>query len=233
MKYPIFETFHTFQGEGVFMGMRAFFIRLYGCPIHCHWCDSAGTWHPEYTPEHIHRKTADELVKEVVESGSYLVVLTGGEPAIHNLTELVDRLHERSIGVNVETSGAFSIKGDVDWVTLSPKRGKEPLEETILKADEFKFIIEAPEDIEFYTQTIIEKTSPGLNLSETPIWLHPEWSHRNDPAVLQAICQAVKSCHPEIVYRAGYQLHKLFQVDVLDKRSRELVPLGGDSKKGN
>src|ERR1700743_3054774 len=110
-RYPVQERFFTFQGEGVHMGLPAFFIRLYGCPVHCPWCDSAGTWHPNYKPDHIDRFSSSELTREATAAGANMVVITGGEPAIHDLKDLTTSLQEAGMRVHLETSGAFPLRG--------------------------------------------------------------------------------------------------------------------------
>lgn len=229
MSLPIHEVFRAFQGEGVHMGRSAFFIRTFGCPLHCTFCDAAGTWHPDHVPEHIERMEAAALVEEALaEPLVDLVVVTGGEPCVHDLYELTVRLTSR-IPVHLETSGAYDIRGYFDWVTLSPKRSRLPLRGPVLRADEFKFIIEVPEDITFFTNMIEELL--GRSIPKTvPVWLHPEWSKREDPAVLNAITHAVTEHGAP--FRAGWQLHKLFKCDQQDSRSMPAVPLGGDVKKG-
>lgn len=237
MSYFVNERFHTWQGEGDHMGRRAFFIRLHGCPVKCPWCDSAGTWHPDYVPENVERVSVSSLITEVEASGAKIVVITGGEPTIHDLRSLVERLHhDAGVRVHLETSGGFPIRGNFDWITLSPKKWKHPLRESVEDADEFKFIIETPEDIRFYFDMILafgagrEKIR---HIDRASVWLHPEWSQHKNPEVLKAISTAVKSItHPHVELRAGWQLHKLYQVDAEDARSRPLVPLGGDPAKG-
>lgn len=231
--YPVHERFHTWQGEGCHMGRMAFFIRLFGCPVKCPWCDSAGTWHPKYVPEHIQKMTVAAIVNEVLISQAPITVITGGEPAIHDLTELTITIRDATAShVNIETSGAFPLKGHFDWITVSPKKWKLPLKENVRRANEFKFIIEHPDDILFYFELIKEM---GYDLSNgeegIPIWLHPEWSQRNNENVLNAISQAVKM-NRHVPFRAGWQLHKLYNVDSRDVRSRPLVPLGGNPEKG-
>ena len=113
---PIHEQFYSFQGEGVHIGRAAYFIRTFGCPVHCPWCDSAGTWHPDYIPEKVHRFDVATLVQAVNETNAEFVVVTGGEPTVHNLSPLVDALHEVGLKAHLETSGAFPIKGDFDWI---------------------------------------------------------------------------------------------------------------------
>lgn len=230
--YPVHECFHTFQGEGVHTGRRAFFIRLFGCPVHCPWCDSAGTWHPEYIPkaDDLQRMTVEDLVNLALGAEAPIVVITGGEPAIHNLEPLCRGLHARGFRVHLETSGAFAIHGLFHWITLSPKKWKLPLTDNVLQASEFKIIVETPEDIQFYHQKLQEL---GLSTfwEKRPIWLHPEWSQRDNTAVLGAISNAIKKSTTEN-FRAGWQLHKLYKVDLADSRSRPPVPLGGNPQLG-
>lgn len=233
--YPVHEMFHTWQGEGVHMGQSAFFVRLFGCPVHCPWCDSAGTWHKNYVPKDIKKMSASDIIVEATSSDYHprFIVITGGEPAVHDLTNIVTAAGAMSI--HLETSGGFDLnEALIDWITVSPKKWHPPIREVVRRADEFKFIIEHPEDIEFYTDMILEKGAvfnDGVDSEEVPIWLHPEWSKREDPTVLSAISEAVKKTSFPY-YRAGWQLHKLYKVDGLDARSRPLVPLGGDPKKG-
>ncbi|TVP81062.1 MAG: 7-carboxy-7-deazaguanine synthase QueE [Puniceicoccaceae bacterium] len=219
---PIHEQFYTFQGEGLHAGRAAYFIRTFGCPVHCPWCDSAGTWHPDYIPEQVARWSVEDLVTEVAKTKAEFVVVTGGEPAIHNLAPLVDALHAIGQQVHLETSGAFPIRGEFDWITLSPKRWKLPLPETIARADEFKIIVDQPGAIEEYVAIIGE--------TDKPVWLHPEWSRHQDAATLDAITEWVKA--QGAPYRAGWQMHKHYAADLKDARSATPAPLGGDPKKG-
>ena len=221
---PIHETFYTWQGEGVHMGKAAFFIRTYGCPVHCPWCDSAGTWHKDYIPDFINLESAANLASMAADTGAKIAVVTGGEPASHDLTNLVNELHKHGISAHLETSGGFKIKGDFDWITVSPKWARLPLPEVLGMANEYKFIITKPSEISEWKQEI------DIVYNGNPIWLHPEWSQRSNQDVLKAISEAVKE-YPAI-YRAGYQLHKLYNVDALDPNSKPLVPLGGNPTLG-
>jgi 7-carboxy-7-deazaguanine synthase len=229
---PVHEMFHTFQGEGIHMGRAAFFVRLFGCPVHCPWCDSAGTWHPEWTPKDVMKLTPELIAGYAASSGAPIVVITGGEPAVYDLEPLVIALVEKGLKVNLETSGGFSIKGGFDWITLSPKKWKPPLAESVCRADEFKIIVEAPADIKFYLDLLRDRGwVPPTPHRSCPVWLHPEWSQRENADVLDAISHAVK--HGAIFnLRAGWQLHKLYKIDALDPGSRPLVPLGGVKEKG-
>lgn len=231
MNYRLHEIIDTFQGEGVHAGKPAFFIRLFGCPVQCPWCDSAGTWHADHVPKDVQTVSEHELVKLAQGSKSRLVVITGGEPTIYDLAPLCEVLKGQGFHVHLETSGAFPIKGFFDWITLSPKRWKHPKRGNIPLADEFKIIVDTPEDIRFYRDMLI-----GLGLSEDDellrerwSWLHPQWERRDDSEVLSAIIEAVKGAEH---LRAGWQLHKLYQVDYKDARTRPPVPLGGDISRG-
>jgi 7-carboxy-7-deazaguanine synthase len=228
---PVHERFFTWQGEGIHLGRSAYFIRTFGCPVKCPWCDSAGTWHPDHTPKNVEKAEVEDLVSSVIASKCEFVVITGGEPTIHDLSPLTSALHQEKIPVHVETCGAFPFRGDFDWVTLSPKWWKLPLEENISKASEFKIIVEDESSIEKWSQQF------PLADFDVPVWLHPEWSALNDQAnpqrkkmVLSSISNWVKEHGAP--FRAGYQLHKLYDVDRLDPNSRELVPLGGDPNNG-
>ncbi len=222
---PVHERFHSWQGEGVHLGRSAFFIRLFGCPVHCPWCDSAGTWHPDYVPKNVDRFTADELADAALASGAKFAVITGGEPAIHDLFDLTAALKARGIDRHLETSGGFPIHGDFDWITLSPKWQKLPLMDNLPLASEFKLIVEDVDSIEKWISTI------GSSFSEArPVWLHPEWSRHANPEVLETITRCVKERGDP--FRAGYQMHKLYRADLLDPNSRESAPLGGDEAKG-
>ena len=164
---PVYERFHSWQGEGVHLGKSAFFIRLHGCPVHCPWCDSAGTWHPDHLPEKVDRIEPEELADEAFSSGCEIVVITGGEPAIHNLHDLAYQLRNRSLPVHLETCGAYSIQGEMDWVTLSPKWNAMPLQECLDLADEFKLIVEATDGIEKWTDAL-PLHSHGCRFGFTP-----------------------------------------------------------------
>ena len=210
------------------MGRAAFFIRTFGCPVRCSWCDAAGTWHPDYRPKDgVSRLLPGELAGEAWQSGCEIVVITGGEPAVHDLSALTRHLQCAGLRVHIETCGAYELKGDFDWVTISPKREAPVLDENLNKASEWKLIIETPDDIYYWMDTTLRHWP---HLHHAPVWLHPEWSKREDPKVLKAIVEAVKG-RPK-AFRAGWQLHKLYTADLFDKRSRQPVPLGGNPKLG-
>lgn len=209
------------------MGRAAFFVRTYSCPVRCPYCDSAGTWHKNFVPQHIQKMEPWDILEQINQGPRpEFVVVTGGEPCVHNLNPLTQLLHDNDIRVHLETSGAFAIQGQFEWITLSPKKWKMPILTAIHRAREFKFIIEEPADIDFYFKAL----DVEYRDRQAPIWLHPEWSHREDPVVLGAISDAVKNGLGR--FRAGWQIHKPYSVDYRDSRTKEMVPLGGDLTKG-
>ncbi|MCL4163753.1 UNVERIFIED_CONTAM: hypothetical protein GTU68_036863 [Idotea baltica] len=206
------------------MGRSAFFIRLFGCPVHCPWCDSAGTWHKDYTPKRVDRIGADILAERAKASGAEFVVITGGEPTVHDLSDLTRELRVRKISIHLETCGAFPIRGHIDWMTLSPKWQAVPLKENLKAASELKIIVEIESSIKDWIREIgsIDRT--------IPVWLHPEWSKRSNEEVLSSITEWVKVNGAP--FRAGIQAHKFFKADLLDPDSRKATPLGGDLELG-
>lgn len=222
---PIYETFYTWQGEGVHLGRAAFFIRTFGCPIQCPWCDSAGTWHPDWVPATVERHSIDHLVGLARATRAEFVVITGGEPTIHDLGGLTSALRQASLPVHLETAGAFPLRGEFAWITLSPKWAKLPLVENLERANELKLIVEDPTSIARWWDKI------GSSVRARDVWLHPEWSQRDNPAVLRSISDWVKTHAGP--FRAGYQLHRLYNVDALDTRARPSIALGGNPALGH
>jgi len=163
--------------------------------------------------------------KDIPNQSGKIVVITGGEPAIHDLGELTQALQKAGIPVHLETSGAFQIRGAFDWITLSPKWQALPLRENLERASEFKIIVEDEMSIDRWLKELGRD-----RIGERPTWLHPEWSQAKNPSVLHAITQAVKEGGAPL--RAGYQVHKLYQADLEDSRHREPAPLGGRPELG-
>ncbi|MDR2863876.1 MAG: 7-carboxy-7-deazaguanine synthase QueE [Puniceicoccales bacterium] len=236
-KYPVNETFYSWQGEGMHLGRAAFFIRLHGCPVHCSWCDSAQTWNAGSAASAAARhELASELAARAKATRAELVVITGGEPAIHDLAPLTTALRQTGMPVHLETCGAFPLSGDFDWVTLSPKRAAAPLPENLDLADEIKLIIETPEDLVHWTAFLPrlfhhKPNAPAQSVASLPgetdelqaaqqagcfkrlkaVWLHPEWSQSTAPAVLEAISGWVRGHGAP--FRAGWQVHKCYNAE--------------------
>ncbi len=178
---PLMEAFYTIQGEGHYSGRAAYFIRLGGCDVGCVWCDVKESWDVEKHPH----TPVSEMVKNAVDSGTELVVITGGEPAMYDLTELVKQLHAHDLEVAIETSGAYAFDGDVDWYCFSPKKFKAPVEEAYRRADELKVVIFHPSDFD-WAEEHAKKVSKLCKL-----YLQPEWSKQERflPEIIEYVKQ--------------------------------------------
>ncbi len=168
VKYRIVESFYSIQGEGFHSGKAAYFIRLAGCNVGCNWCDAKESW-----SEKTHQLIAvAELVKMVENSGAKYVVITGGEPLMHDLQYLCDALREIVVDIFIETSGTEEFSGSFDWICLSPKERKKPLLEMFKKANELKVVIQRKEDIKW-----AEDCAQNVG-KDCLLYLQPEWSSR-------------------------------------------------------
>ncbi|MFN8975468.1 MAG: 7-carboxy-7-deazaguanine synthase QueE [Pseudanabaena sp.] len=145
---PVVETFHSVQGEGTWMGVNAFFIRLAGCDVGCPWCDTKISWNIK---RHPHIKISD-LVMEAIKAYPAIVVITGGEPLMRDLTELTRQLKEQDLRVHLETSGSHPFSGHFDWVTFSPKKFKFPHNSIYHQVSELKVIIKDASDLSWAEQ---------------------------------------------------------------------------------
>jgi organic radical activating enzyme len=197
VELPVMESFYTIQGEGSHSGRAAYFIRLAGCDVGCVWCDVKESWEADAHPV----ISIDELVSNAVGSGTDFVVITGGEPAMYDLTVLIDKLKSKGLTVAIETSGTYPLKGNVDWYCFSPKKFKAPVEEAYDKASELKVIVNHPSDIK-WAEMHATKVSKNCIL-----YLQPEWSKRE--RFLPMIIDHVKN-NPK--WRISLQTHKYMNI---------------------
>ena len=197
IELPIMEYFYTIQGEGFYSGRAAFFIRTAGCDVGCVWCDVKESWDAEIHP----LKTIDFLVSEVEKTSSNLVVITGGEPAMYDISNLVNQLQGKGIEVAIETSGCYPLTSKIDWYCFSPKKFKAPDDEAYERADELKVVISHPSDFE-WAESHAKKVSQQCKL-----YLQPEWEKRE--RFLPEIIQYVKD-HPQ--WRISLQTHKFMNI---------------------
>jgi 7-carboxy-7-deazaguanine synthase len=194
---PIVETFHSVQGEGAWTGTSAFFIRLGGCDVGCWFCDTKESWIAKRHPQ----KQIEELVQGAIEVNPAIVVITGGEPLMHNLTGLTQALKQAGLRLHLETSGSHPFSGAFDWVTLSPKPFKPPHKSIYAQVDELKIVIAQAADFEWAEQQSEQVSDRALR------YLQPEWSSQ---ASVNLIFEYVKQ-HPK--WRMGLQTHKLLGVN--------------------
>jgi len=141
---PLMEAFYTIQGEGFHKGTAAYFIRIGGCDVGCHWCDVKESWNAELHPPTAIALIADDAAKE-----SETIVVTGGEPLMWDMNPLTAELKSKGMQTHIETSGAYKLTGDWDWICLSPKKLKGPLAEVYEKAHELKVIVYNLDDLKF------------------------------------------------------------------------------------
>lgn len=194
---PLMEEFYTIQGEGFNTGKASYFIRIGGCDVGCHWCDVKESWDAS-----IHPLTPTELIVDhVMDSKTPAVVVTGGEPLIYNLTHLTTLLKKQQIKTYIETSGAYSLSGDWDWICLSPKKTMLPKQENYLAAHELKIIVFNKHDF-IWAEEQANQVSKDCYL-----YLQPEWSKRNE--ITPLIVEYVKQ-HPR--WMISLQTHKYIDI---------------------
>ncbi|WP_103867202.1 7-carboxy-7-deazaguanine synthase QueE [Aquimarina sp. I32.4] len=193
---PLMEEFYTIQGEGYYKGTAAYFIRIGGCDVGCHWCDVKESWNAD-----LHPPTDTDVIIENALKHSNVIVVTGGEPLTWNMIPLTDGLKEKGAKTHIETSGAYPLTGDWDWICLSPKKRMLPKEEVSKKANELKCIIYNKSDFEF-----AEKQAAKVS-GECVLYLQPEWSVR-DKVVPMIVDYVMKN--PK--WKVSLQTHKYLNI---------------------
>ena len=194
---PLMEAFYTIQGEGFHAGRAAFFIRTAGCDVGCVWCDVKESWDKDAHPN----TPITKIIDQVKSSGTDFVVITGVEPAMYDLQPLTSALKEVGMEIAIETSGAYPLSGQLDWVCLSPKKFKFPLEENYRQADELKMIIFNSSDFK-WAEELMLKVKPTCKL-----YLQTEWDKSNK--MLPLIIDYVKT-HNE--WKISTQTHKYLNI---------------------
>ncbi len=193
LEIPLMEEFYTIQGEGYHSGKAAWFIRIGGCDVGCHWCDVKESWDPK-----IHPLTRTEaIVDHAVKNPSKAVVVTGGEPCMYNLDFLTAELHKRGVSTYLETSGAYPITGTWNWICFSPKKNSAPLSGNFKKANELKMIVYNTDDFKW-----AEKNAATVG-ADCILYLQPEWSRRAE--MMPKITEYVMT-HPS--WNVSLQTHK-------------------------
>ncbi|HEX9510496.1 MAG TPA: 7-carboxy-7-deazaguanine synthase QueE [Puia sp.] len=194
---PVMEAFYTIQGEGFHQGKAAYFIRLGGCDVGCVWCDVKESWDAGAHPQ----LSVEEMVAAASAFPGRLAVVTGGEPLMHDCTGLTRQLHQAGFTTNIETSGAYPLSGQWDWICLSPKKFKAPLPEILPLANELKVVVYNKSDFEWAEQWAA-RVAPDCRL-----FLQPEWS--KSTAITPLIIDYIKE-NPQ--WEFSLQLHKYIHV---------------------
>ncbi len=191
------EHFYTIQGEGYHQGKAAYFIRLGGCDVGCVWCDVKDSWDAGR-----HEQLAiGNLQQAINQTPAKLVVITGGEPLMHNLDELTTLLQQQGLQTNIETSGAHPLSGNWDWICLSPKKFKAPLPEILPLANELKIVVFNKSDFD-WAEKYAALVSPNCKL-----YLQPEWDKANE--VTPLLVDYIKA-NPK--WQLSLQVHKYINV---------------------
>ena len=193
---PLMEAFYSLQGEGFYKGTAAYFIRLGGCDVGCHWCDVKESWAAEAHP----LVPVDTIVTDAL-AHSKTMIITGGEPLMWNLELLTEKLRAAGARTHIETSGAHPLSGTFDWICLSPKKIKRPVGDVLQKANELKMVIYNNNDFLFAEEMAAQVSSDCL------LYLQPEWSKRNK--VIPKIVDYVMA-HPQ--WKASLQMHKYLDI---------------------
>mgnify|MGYP001373633638 CR=1 FL=1 len=190
---PLMEAFLSVQGEGYFTGKSSYFLRIGGCDVGCHWCDVKESWDPNLHP----LTEVDKIIEEIKKYSVEIIVITGGEPLMWNLDYLCKCLKELDLQIHLETSGAYKLTGEFDWICLSPKKTLKPLKELLEMADELKVIISNKNDFKWAENQRKEV------LQECKLYLQPEWSKKE--SILPKIIDFVSK---NLDWRISLQTHK-------------------------
>ena len=193
---PLMEAFYTIQGEGYHKGTAAYFIRVGGCDVGCHWCDVKESWDAD-----VHPPTAIETIATQAIESSDTIVVTGGEPLMWDMQPLTNLLKEKKLKTHIETSGAYPLSGDWDWICLSPKRLKPPVSKIYSEAHELKIIVYNKSDFKF-AEEHAKKVS-----NDCILYLQPEWSasEKISPLIVEYVLK-----HPK--WRISLQTHKFLNI---------------------
>lgn len=193
---PLMEEFYTIQGEGFHKGTAAYFIRVGGCDVGCHWCDVKESWDADKHPP-----TAIEHIVAGAAKYAKTIVVTGGEPLTWNMEPLTTALKAQGLQTHIETSGAYELTGDWDWICLSPKKNKLPSGIIYEKAHELKVIVYNKNDFKF-----AEEQAAKLH-KDCILYLQPEWSVRDKvtPWIVDYVMENPK-------WKVSLQTHKYLNI---------------------
>ena len=193
---PLMEEFYTIQGEGYHTGTAAYFIRVGGCDVGCHWCDVKESWNAQ-----LHPPTAAKQIVENAVKYANTIVITGGEPLMWNMDFLTHSLKIENLKVHIETSGAYRLSGTWDWICLSPKKNKLPTDEIYKVANELKIIVHNKHDFVFAEEQALKTNSDAL------LYLQPEWSKNEEmtPLIVDYVMKNPK-------WRISLQTHKYLNI---------------------
>jgi 7-carboxy-7-deazaguanine synthase len=221
-RYKINELFETIQGEGSFTGQPSIFIRLQGCPVACSWCDTKHTWainledqiptnnmlNKTQESDHWSELNIDDILQVIAQQGYQAkhIVITGGEPAMFDLTPLCIALEQQGYSCQIETSGTFEIQtSEKCWVTVSPKinmkGGYKILPSAMHRANEIKHPIATEQHIDDLKALLNEH-----QIINTQVYLQPISQKK------RATELAIRTCI-ENNWRLSVQVHKYLGIE--------------------
>lgn len=223
MHYPINEIFQTIQGEGVFTGLPAIFVRLQGCPVGCPWCDTRHTWVVDPAREVGVQAVLDcsnesdgwskMSTAQILASFQQLgyqarhVVITGGEPCLYDLQDLSTALIVAGYQVQIETSGTSEIKThERTWVTVSPKINMKGGLPVLLSALERANEIKHPVATERHVEELDALLATARLRDDVVIALQPISQKPRATQLAMATCIARN-------WRLSIQTHKYLDID--------------------
>lgn len=193
---PLMEAFYTIQGEGFHKGTAAYFVRIGGCDVGCHWCDVKESWNAQ-----LHPPTAITQIVEEAAKYSKTIVVTGGEPLTWDMGPFTEALRKQHFNIHIETSGAYPLTGTWDWICLSPKKNKLPVGDIYDKAHELKVIVYNKHDLIFAEEQAIKVNDQCI------LYLQPEWSVREKvtPLIVDYVMKNPK-------WKVSLQTHKYLNI---------------------
>ena len=193
---PLMEEFYTIQGEGYHTGTAAYFIRIGGCDVGCHWCDVKESWNAA-----LHPPTETDVIVANAKKYADTVVVTGGEPLMWDMQALTSKLKNQNLKVHIETSGAYEVTGSWDWFCLSPKKNKLPVQSAFAIANELKVIIHNKHDFIFAEEQAAQVNPNAI------LFLQPEWSKKEEmtPLIVDYVMNNPK-------WRVSLQTHKYLNI---------------------
>lgn len=173
------EIFTSIEGEGIRTGYPATFIRLYGCNLHCSYCDTRYSCENDEGTE----MSIDEIINKVSKFGVKRVTLTGGEPLIHtDVDTLIHKLTKFGYEINIETNGSVDIQPytsstDVQIITMDYKSISSGMSDRMCvqnldclrPCDVLKFVVGTKEDLEDMKRVVLTY-EPHCNIFVSPIF---------------------------------------------------------------
>ena len=194
IEIPLMESFYSIQGEGYYSGHSAYFLRVGGCDVGCHWCDVKESWDAKKHP----LTKVDNIIIEIKKVNPDTVVVTGGEPLMWNMSYLTNSIKSLGIKLHLETSGSYELTGEWDWICLSPKKLQKPIFSILSIANELKVIVQNNHDFKWAEE------QRKLVSDKCHLYLQPEWKNKDKVTPL-----IIKYVMDHYEWKISLQTHKI------------------------